>query len=66
MTDNEFWELVDKYERKDISKEDAIKEICDSNDSYTTAIADFSLLVKRTITKDEKLLIKEHIDGRTH
>lgn len=63
LTDDEFWELVDKFERKDISVEEAIKEICSHTNSYSVASADFSLLCKRDITKEERNLIRAHTNG---
>lgn len=64
MNDEEFWDLVDRYESKDISKEDAIKEICKYAKTYEVAMADLELLVKRTITKDEKEMVKELLDAK--
>lgn len=59
MTNEKFWELVDSYERKDITDEEAIKIICAATDDYLVAYADYSLLVRRVITTDEKKKMKE-------
>ena len=59
MSDELFWDLVDLYENKSISKDEAIEEICKYTKSYDVAVADFSLLKKGVITSEEKLLIKE-------
>ena len=59
MRNETFWELVSAYGTKDISLEDSMKVITSEAKSYEEAIADYSLLVKRTITPEEKLQIKE-------
>lgn len=64
MRNEVFWELVDMYGRKDISTEDAMSVIVGDTNSYEVAIADFSLLVKRTVTPEEKLKIKELLKER--
>ena len=64
MNDNEFWDLVDRYERKDISVNEAVREICNHAKTYEVAMADLELLLKRTITKEEKLLVKEYLNDK--
>ena len=64
MDDNRFWELVDAYESKQMTKDEVIEEICRSTKSFDVAIADFALLIKRTVTKDEKNKIRELIDAK--
>lgn len=64
MRNEVFWELVAMYGRKDISTEDAMSVIVGDTNSYEVAIADFSLLVKRTVTPEEKLKIKELLKER--
>lgn len=66
ISDDKFWELVDAYESGDVSKEDVMRMICNATKSYSVAIADWALLVKRTITKEEKLQIKEILDGKNN
>ena len=65
MDDNRFWDLVDRFERKDISVNEVIQEICKFTKSYEVAMADLSLVVKRTITNEEKLYVKELLDAKS-
>lgn len=66
MSDELFWDLVDLYETKSISKDEAIEEICKYTNSYDVAVADFSLLKKDNITNEEKLKIKEKLDAKNN
>ena len=61
LTDEEFWDLVDRYEKKEISADEALDVILEHTKNYEVATADFSLLVTRTITKEELQKIKEHV-----
>ena len=65
MEDNQFWELVDKYERGDITNMEVIKEICAHTKSYEVATADLALVIKdRALTTEEKNYIKEILDKK--
>ena len=66
MQDEAFWSLVDDYESGKMSVDDVIAEICRNTKNYNVAIADFGLVVKRVITKEEKLKIKEYLDGKNN
>lgn len=66
MEDESFWALVDDFEAGKITVDEAIKDICRNTKNYNVAIADFSLVVKRTITKEEKLKIKEILDAKNN
>ena len=65
MEDNQFWELVDKYERNDITVKEVIEEICAHTKSYQVAVADLSLVITdRVITTEEKNYIKDILDKK--
>lgn len=66
MQDDQFWELEESYDRGKISAEDVIKDICRSTKNYNVATADISIILKRPITKEEKLQIKEILDAKNN
>ena len=65
MEDNQFWELVDKYERGDITSKEVIEEICAHTKSYQVATADLALIITdRALTTEEKNYIKDILDKK--
>lgn len=64
LTDDEFWDLTDKYESKKITEEQALDVILSHTNNYEVATADFTLLVKRGLTKEEKIKIKEKLNAK--
>lgn len=66
MDDSIFWELVDDYENGKITSQEVLEEVCRSTKSYTVATADFVLVVKRSMTKEEKEFVKEKMYGKNN
>lgn len=66
MEDNAFWELVDAYESGKVTSDDVIDDICRSTKSFEVATADFVMVVKRAMTKEEKQKIKEKIYAKNN
>jgi hypothetical protein len=66
LTDDEFYELVDLYENGSIKSDDALDIILKHTNNYEVAEADFTLLVQRGITKEEKQKIKEALNEKNN
>jgi len=64
MSDERFWELVDDYENGKITANQVIELICKETKDYSVATADFALVVKREVTKAEKMKFKLLLDGK--
>lgn len=64
MQDDQFWALEEAYDNGKITSEDVINDICRSTKNYNVATADISIILKRAITKEEKLKIKEILDAK--
>lgn len=64
LSDDRFWELVDLYEKKDITEEEVIDELCYYSKNFNVVMADYALLVGRTVTSEEKKLIKEKLNKK--
>lgn len=64
MQDDQFWALEKDYDNGKITSEDVINDICRSTKNYNVATADISIILKRAITKEEKLKIKEILDAK--
>ena len=69
LNDDYFWSLVDMFESGEITKEELLIDICNSNSSVDAAISDFELACGNsgpyyTATKKEKEKIKEIINAK--
>ncbi len=64
MSDERFWELVDDYENGKKTVNEVIEDICRETKNYNIATADFALVVKREVTKAEKMKFKLLLDGK--
>lgn len=64
MQDDQFWALEEAYDNGKATAEDVINDICRSTKNYNVATADISIILKRAITKEEKLKIKEILDAK--